>query len=347
MYRPTYTITNSILRDVGSIDAAKAIIDASPLLPAWEKRFQDDALVRAVHHGTHLEGNELNIADTRRLIEGEKIAGRPRDVQEIINYRNVIDYIGKEQLEDSLPKDLDEQLLKSLHKLTAENILEEDKIGVYRGSQVVVRNSYTGDVSFRPPPAVEVPYLTREFLNWLKDELKTHPIIKAGIVHFELVRIHPFVDGNGRVARAFTAAVLYKEHYDTRRFFSLEEHYDRDAASYYKALGSVTDALDLTAWLEYFVEGLAIEFMRVKQKVMKISRDLKFQHVIGGQVYLNNRQIKVIEYIQEHGFMQNSAFQAIFPDISDDTVLRELKDLVKKGIIKKRGRTKASRYILA
>ena len=346
MYRPVYTITNLMLREVGNIDAAKAIIDASPLLPAWEKRFQDDALVRAVHHGTHLEGNELNIAEARRIIEGEQIAGRPRDVQEIINYRNVIDFIGKEQLEDSLPKELDEDLLKSLHRLTAENILEEDKTGVYRGSQVVVRNSYTGEVSFRPPPAVEIPYLTREFLNWLKDELKTHPIIKAGIVHFELVRIHPFVDGNGRVARAFTAALLYKEHYDTRRFFSLEEHYDRDAVSYYKALQSVTDS-DLTPWLEYFVEGLAIEFMRVKQKVMKISRDLKFQHVIGGQVYLGNRQIKVIEYIQEHGFMQNSAFKAIFPDISDDTVLRELKDLVTKGIIKKRGRTKAARYVLA
>ena len=150
-----------MLREVGNIDAAKAIIDASPLLPAWEKRFQDDALVRAVHHGTHLEGNELNIAEARRIIEGEQIAGRPRDVQEIINYRNVIDFIGKEQLEDSLPKELDEDLLKSLHRLTAENILEEDKTGVYRGSQVVVRNSYTGEVSFRPPPAVEVPYLTR------------------------------------------------------------------------------------------------------------------------------------------------------------------------------------------
>jgi len=340
MYRPVYTITNSMLREVGNIDAAKAIIDASPLLPSWEKRFQDDALVRSVHHGTHLEGNELNISEARRVIEGEKIVGRPRDVQEIINYRNVIDYIGQDR------KELDETLLKTLHRLTAENILEETQIGVYRGSQVVVRNLHTGDVSYRPPPAVEVPYLTREFLNWLRDELKTHPIIKAGIVHYELVRIHPFVDGNGRVARAFTAALLYNEHYDTRRFFSLEEHYDRDALSYYKALQSVTER-DLTPWLEYFCEGLAIEFMRIKQKVMKISRDLKFQHVIGGQVYLGNRQIKVIEYIQEHGFMQNSAFKAIFPDISDDTVLRELKDLSKKGIIKKRGRTKAARYVLA
>jgi len=340
VYRPVYTITNSILREVGNIDAAKAIIDASPLLPAGERRFQNDALVRSVHHGTHLEGNELNIAEAKRVIEGEQIVGRPRDVQEIINYRNVIDHIGKTK------HDLDEELLLTLHRLTAENILKEDMIGTYRGSEVVVRNSKTGEVSFRPPPAVEVPYLVRDFLRWLNEDLKTHPIIKAGIAHYELVKIHPFVDGNGRVARAFTAALLYNQHYDTRRFFSLEEHYDRDAASYYGALQAVYKD-DLTPWLKYFCEGLAIEFMRVKQKVMKISRDLKFQHVIGGQVYLNNRQIKIIEYIQEHGFMQNSAFKAVFPDISDDTVLRELKDLVKKGIIKKRGRTKASRYVLA
>ena len=341
MYQPYFTISNKILKNIGLIEAAREVIKNSPLLPLWERKFQENAVIRTVHHGTHIEGNRLNLSEVQRVVEGKEVVGRERDVQEVINYRNVVEYISQE-------REITEKIIKKLHQLTTDKILPALESGKYRTKQVVVRNSLTGEVTFRPPPAVEMPYLIEEFLIWLNGLVskEVHPVLKAGIVQYELVYIHPFLDGNGRVARALAILILYNQDYDIRRFFSLEEHYDQDAESYYRALQSVKNA-NLTPWLEYFSQGLAIELTRIKERVQKISQDLALKEKLGGkQIYLSERQIKIIEFIRRAGFLQNKAFPTIFPMISEDTVLRELKDLMKRGIIKKKGTTKAARYEL-
>lgn len=345
MYSPTFTITNKLLKSVGTIEAAKEVIENAPLVPAWEAKFRSDALVRSAYHGTHLEGNGLNYTEADKVLAGAKIVARERDIQEVLNYRNVLKFI--QEYEE---KEITEDAICTMHKYTVYRILQEDAVGKYRKNQVVVKNSQTGEVTFRPPPPVEVPFLMKRFLDWVNTTTADvlHPVIKSGIVHYELVRIHPFLDGNGRVARATATLVLFLEGYDVKRFFSLEEHYDSEPVHYYEALQSVGKQNgDLTLWIEYFVEGLAIELTRIKEKVKSISTDLKIKKSLGGQqMALSERQIKIIEYIQENGFLQNKAFFELFPMISEDTVLRELKDLTKKGIIKKEGSTKGVRYFL-
>jgi Fic family protein len=173
-----------------------------------------------------------------------------------------------------------------------------------------------------------------------------HPILKAGIAHHEMARIHPFVDGNGRVSRILATLILVLGGYDMRRFFSLEEFYDKDAESYYKALQAAS-AGDLTTWLEYFVFGAAVEFDRVREKILKLSQDVKLKTKLGGrQVFLTERQIKLVEYITDVGYVQNKMFSMLFPDVSDDTVLREVNELIEKGLIRKVGSTKGARYEL-
>jgi Fic family protein len=345
MFTPQYTITNKILKYMGIIEAAKEIIENAPLVPAWEARFREDALVRTVHHGTHIEGNELSLSEAERLLAGAKIVGRERDIQEVLNYRNVLKFI-----EGYDKADVSEETLKHIHELTVYRILPEDAVGAYRKTQVVVKNSQTGEVTFRPPPSIEVPFLLSSFLQWLSDTTSddVHTVLKAGIAHYEVVRIHPFLDGNGRVARAIATLVLTKAGYDIKRFFSLEEYYDREPVSYYEALQQVGKMSgNVTPWLEYFTEGLAIELTRIKDKVKSLSTDLKLKKSLGGQpLSLTERQIKIVEFVQENGFLQNKAFFELFPMISEDTVLRELKDLIKKGIVKKEGTTKGVRYVL-
>jgi Fic family protein len=139
------------------------------------------------------------------------------------------------------------------------------------------------------------------------------------------------------------------EGYDAKRFFSLEEYFDKNAAEYYFALQSVGEGnlFDLTAWLEYFTEGLAIELDKVKQQVLKLSRDLQLKQKIGQQVALSERQIKILENIQHRGGRIVSAeLEKIFPMISVDTILRDLKDLLDKKLVIKRGRTKGASYEL-
>jgi len=346
MFLPSYNITNKILTNIAKIEAAEEVIKNAPLLPLWEKQFRQDAIVRAVYHGTHLEGNLLKKDEAKDVLLGKEVIGRPRDIQEVINYRKVIEFID-EEAKKKIEK-ITEQLIKKLHRIITDKILPPAEQGEYRKKQVVIRNSQTGEVTFRPPPPIEVPFLMREFVYWLNtwDFEKIHPVLKAGIAHHELVRIHPFLDGNGRVARILATLILFLGGYDIRRFFSLEEYYDKDAISYYENLQKAT-AGDLTSWLEYFTLGAAIEFEKVKEKILKLSKDVKLKEKIGGQqVFLTDRQIKIIEYIQEVGYLQNQSFKILFPDISEDSVLRDLKELMNKGLIKKIGSTKKARYIM-
>lgn len=344
MYTPSFSITNKLLKTIGTIEAAKEVIENAPLVPAWEAKFREEAMVRTVHHGTHIEGNELNFTEAEKVLAGAKIVGRDRDIQEVLNYRNVLKFI-----EGYDNRDITEDAIKHIHELTVHRLLPEETIGDYRKAQVVVKNSQTGEITFRPPPAIEVPFLMNSFLEWMNNTVNdSHPILRAGMTHYEIVRIHPFLDGNGRVARAAATLVLFKNGYDIKRFFSLEEYYDREPIHYYEALQSV-GKLDgnLTSWLEYFTEGLAIELTRIKEKVKSLSTDLKLKKSLGGQqLALTERQIKIVEYIQENGFLQNKAYFELFPMISEDTVLRELKDLLQKGIVKKEGTTKGARYVL-
>lgn len=348
MYSPKFSITNKILKNIGIIEASREVILNSPLVPAYEKKFREEAIVRTVHHGTHIEGNELNITEASQVLKGETIVGRDRDIQEVINYRNVINFLDFVATREVSKGKITEAVVKKIHALTEDKLLAPELCGEYRKTQVVVKNSLTGEITFRPPPAIEVPYQMADFLEWVnslkKDDL--HPVLKAGITHYELVRIHPFVDGNGRMARATATLVLFLDDYDIKKFFSLEEYYDKDASRYYEALKSASSG-ELSNWEEYFTEGLAIELTRIKEKVLRLSSDVHLKEKLGGkQVFLTERQIAIMEYIQRVGYLNNEGFLDLFPKISEDTVLRDLHDLMKKGIIKKEGRTKAARYIL-
>lgn len=347
MFVPSYTITNNILKNISKIEAAEEVIKHAPLLPLWEKQFKEDAIIRSAYHGTHIEGNMLQKDDAKNVLLGKEVLGRPRDIQEIINYRLVIECID-EEAKRKIEK-ITETLIKKLHRIIVDKILTPDQAGEYRAKQVVIKNSQTGEITFRPPSPVEVPFLMREYLYWVNkdDKDQIHPILKAGIAHHELVRIHPFIDGNGRIARVLATLIFLLGGYDIRRFFSLEEYYDKDAVSYYHSLQKASSG-DLNAWLEYFTFGAAIEFEKVKEKILKLSKDVKLKERFGGQqIFLTERQIKIMEYMQEVGYLQNQSFSTIFPEVSEDTVLRDVQDMIKKSIIKKIGSTKAARYVLS
>jgi len=348
MYTPKYSITNKILRNIGIVEACREVVDNAPLVPAYEKRFREEAIVRTVHYGTHIEGNELNLTEAEQVIKGNHVEARDRDIQEVLNYRNVLFYLDNIDRGEETGGKITEEVIKKIHSLTVEKIMPSEQSGTYRKTQVVVKNSLTGEITFRPPAAIEVPYLMADFVEWInknKSE-ELHPVLKAGVTHYELVRIHPFLDGNGRMARSVATLILFLDKYDIKKFFSLEEYFDRDAAHYYESLRSAAEG-ELTGWLEYFTQGLAIELTRIKEKVQRLSTDLHLKEKLGGkQVFLSERQIAIMEYIQRVGYLSNQGFIDLFPKISEDTILRDLHDLMQKGIIKKEGRTKASRYLL-
>ena len=368
MYEPRFTITGKILKNIGVVEAAREVIVHAPLVPAYEKKFRDEALARQVHYGTHLEGNDLIFPEAIKVVaevearnvtlanEVENIVGAEKDIQEVVNYRRVMDYL--EQLvaqQASTAFSYTEPMLQTVHRLTVDKLVTPERSGRYRKEQVSVRNTQTGEVFFRPPPSIEVPFLVRDVFDWLNSQggREVHPVLRAGVVHYDLAGIHPFTEGNGRTARAFATLILLAEGYDIKRLFALEEHFDRRAVDYYGAIADVSNQSvhlserDLTGWLEFFTEVLAVELTRVKEKVRSLSVDARLSGRLGGrQVSLSERQLKLVEYLQERKEMSMQEAKKLLPMVSEDTILRDLKDLMGKGIIKKEGVTKAASYVI-
>lgn len=363
MFQPQYKISNNLLKYIGRIEACKEVITNAPLVPAWEARFREEARVRTVHFGTRVEGNELTKEQAAALMyasgtgnpseiaEEVGVIARPRDIQEVVNYRNTMNWIDEWGNYSTRTVEYTEHILKTLHTLTVRNILDPEQVGHYRSAQVVIRSATDGSVVFRPPMFLQIPSLISDLMHWLNSPANKdlHPVIRAGIAHYELVRIHPFIEGNGRTARAFSLLILYAEGYDVKKLFSIEEYFDRDIDGYYRAIQSAqqSQTLDMTYWLEYFCFGLAVELDRVKQQVQKLSQDAKLKDRLGGiQIALSERQIAILDLLQQKKSATTSDVQKILPLISADTILRDLKDMMNKGLLKKEGITKGVVYYL-
>ncbi len=361
MYLPKYTITTSILKNVGLVEAAKEVIENAPLVPGWEAKFRDEARLKAAHYGTALEGNDLTLSEAKIIMDqgvdtpkeaaDAGVVARERDVQEVINYRRVLEFLDglkekKEELKYS------KELLWEIHKLVTEKIITAEQSGKYRETQVVLKNSVTGEIGFRPPMALDVPFLVDDFLRWLNGDFgkREHPIIRAGVTHYVLAAVHPFVEGNGRTARALATLVLFMEGYDIKRFFALEEYFDKHAEDYFGSLMTVSnqadklESRDLTPWLEVFTQALAVELSRIKERVRQLSVDLRIKQRQGKQVSLGERQMKLVEYLSANGEMTMKEAKGVLPMVSEDTILREVKDLMEKEVVVKRGSTKAAKY---
>src|SRR3989344_7720394 len=131
MYQPTFTITNKILKNIGILEAAREVIIHAPLVPAWEEKFREEAIIRTVHHGTHIEGNELNYTEAAKVVAGQEVVGHDRDIQEVLNYRRVLSFMEKfheagsknatlESVEDEQEQSL---ITQTNGKITEETIL--------------------------------------------------------------------------------------------------------------------------------------------------------------------------------------------------------------------------------
>ncbi len=234
-WSPRFTLTPAIARGLMQIEAARALVEHTPLPPAAEAELRAHARVRAVHYSTFIEGNRLTMSQAKAAIADAnlQIAGRERDVSEVRNYWNALlrveDWAQKK-------KPLTEELIKRLHALV--EVGPRAKPTPYREGQNAIKNSSTGALIYLPPEAEDVPSLMASLVAWAAEAERSGlpaPLI-AGLVHYQFVTIHPYYDGNGRTARLLATFILHKGGYGLNGFFSLEEHHARDLPGYYQAL---------------------------------------------------------------------------------------------------------------
>lgn len=345
MLAPNFTYTNKIVNNLIEIASAREVVLNAYLVPKWEVSLRRDALIKAAHASTAIEGNPLTLEEVSQLASGRAVTATRKVQQEVINYLKVLENIDK-YLEDGK---ITEKTILALHKDIAHGTLEYPEFeGKYRDLQVYVGNSLTGKVAFMPPEPRDVPELMTRFMEWLNSESSSqlNPVIAAGITHYEFVRIHPFIDGNGRTARALATLLLYIREFDIKRFFALDDYYDSDRPAYYRALKSVDqETLDITEWLEYFSDGVLISISKIKEKVLRLSIE-KNKQESRGQIPLTQRQMRIIEHIQAAGKITSGDVAKMFT-ISRQAALKEISKLVKLGIIKLEGRGRGAYYVIA
>ena len=346
-FEPKYTITDKILNNLTSIASAREIIEQSPFVPKWEAKLRRQALLHNTHSSTAIEGNKLTLEQVEALSQGQETAGTPKDKQEVLNY---LEALGKiPTLAKEGPIDL--ECLLEVHKILTRKVLDNPSdCGVFRNRQVYVSKQvfdatgFREEVVYMPPDTAQVPELVAEFLEWLKAGKGVNPVLLAGIAHYEIARIHPFIDGNGRTARLLAALVMYLSGFDHRRIFALDDPYDRDRPAYYAALGAVDkDTRDLTGWLEYFTDGVAYSVNEVKAAVLRSG--IKVKKGSAPQVALTSRQMQIVELINARGTIRNRDLQALF-NISAQAVHKELSKLVELMIIKAQGQGRSLHYVL-
>jgi Fic family protein len=183
----------------------------------------------------------------------------------------------------------------------------------------------------------------QELVDWLRSEATIHPVLVAGIAQFQLVHIHPFVDGNGRTSRLLSTLALYSSGYDFKRLFTLSEFYDRDRAQFYHAIQSAREQdLDLTGWLEFFIDGLATQLSEVKAEGERIIR----RDVLVQTHHLNSRQAQALDRLLGTGSLDIRAFEELCPGVSRRTLQRDLSALESKGLVVHEGETNNLLYKL-
>lgn len=344
-FTPNFKYTTKIVNNLTEIAAAREIILNAAILPRGEIKLRKEAILKMAHHSTSIEGNPLSLEEVSALIRGENVAAREVDKREVLNYVKVLEYI--DELGEMWQDKITEDTVLEIHRLNTQGVLPEEQSGVYRKVRVVVANNTTGEIIFRPPAVDEVPGLMEKFVVWLNspESKEMHPILAAGIAHYEFVRIHPFVDGNGRAARALATLILYLRGFDTKRFFALDDYYNENRPRYYAALRTVDRrTIDTTGWMEYFTEGVAVSMEKVKSAILEFSLDRRMKNM-KGQVYLSERQMKVLRYLQTRPRIANKELREIL-GLSDEGVRKELRVLLENRLIERKGAGRSTHYVL-
>jgi Fic family protein len=347
--RYTPEATDALVR----VAAARARIDDSEIRPAVEDELRVSALAETVHYSTLIEGNELPIIEAERAARGALDPDTKAKI-ELVNYVEALRYL--DELAGRGGIEITPETILALHKRTTEGLGSEESAyfkphheGAWRDGIAQVVDRATGTVMHEGPPPDEVPDRMAGLCTWIAERedrpVAFPPPVIAGVAHYALTDIHPFADGNGRVARLLSAAILMRLGFISRRLFSFERHYAENRDAYYAALRSVrAETFNMNTWLEYFLGGLADEYERVAKRVADLQ-----------SVGLDSNARIELNASQERGLLQLNLNSLVefrradyerMAEVGRSTASRDLRNLEEKRLIVRRGKGAAARYRL-
>jgi len=347
MFKPKFRLTNALFTNLTRIERLYGQLEGEKVIPSLALALKQKNLILATHFSTSIEGNPLNEMEVTNIVLGDKIPKTKPEI-EVRNYFDVLTSLENIAREN---REITEELFLKLHGKLMANIQTKSP-GCFRDGRVIVGH-YSNDqdrvsieVKHDPPAhtAKEIIRLVEETLSWLAEDRQTHPILKAGAFHHQLAYIHPFYDGNGRMARLLTVLFLIINGYDVSRYFVLDDYYDVDRLLYSDKLHTA-DLGEKTEWLEYFTEGLIYSLQSALGNIRDLKRK-KLDEIEGEKrVMVTKREEDVLRIIMDKGKIKTSDI-VDYLRVTRQQAHALLDSLVKKNLLTRVGKTKSSYYEL-
>ena len=295
------TLTNEILRRILLIDENRINLNAVELPPIMTNRLRKNSKKKSSYASNKIEGNPLTEKQAEEAIEKDEHKHFLKPEQEIRNYFLALNLL-EEKLKQKEP--FSKKMILEVQALVEKGASKE-KIGLRGpmppGVLFAVYDSMTGKADYIPPEYSEIPELLDELVNYV-NTTEDHPLIIAAIVHYQLVTIHPFEDGNGRTARLMSGYILDYYGYGFNGIGSLEEYFAYDSNEYYQSLQMGLPPLYYSGrenpphpeiWINYFLRMIEL----YSKKVYELSIDLQEDNLGGSYSYLGLKEKELLEYL--------------------------------------------------
>ena len=313
-YKPPFTITNKMLSYVSSISEKIGQITTNSSLEA-KPHLRRNSRIKSIHSSLKIEANSLSLGQVRDVINGKTVLGQQKEIQEVKNA-----YDAYEHLSEIDPYDI--WYLKRFHGIMTKYLVEES--GKFRSGEEGVFN---GDrCIFMAPPARLVPQLMDDLFTWMKEaQDDVHPLILSSVFHYEFVFIHPFSDGNGRMARLWHTAILSKWK-PVFEYIPIESQIEKFQDEYYEAIAQCHAAGESTVFIEFMLlqidkilDDISVQISDKNEYLPETVK--KLIEVMEYDVpYTSNALMEKLELKAREGFRRNYLRPAIEMDLIRMTI---------------------------
>lgn len=359
MFSPKYSITHKILDSIVKIELDLFYLKSVEVPIEWVNRLKVEAMIRKVLGGASLCDVRMSLDLVSKIVMDEPdrdektvsiadrlgISIKERDLQLVLNLINtnkLVDQIAYISSKFAHERVLMKEMLQ-VNRLVSERMVPTEMTGVFRSGDL------QSEKNGLHPLVNEVTYQMEDFMSWFESSssMQVHPIVKFSVSMVELLRISPFEYYNTMTALFFSLAFLGSASYGLI-YASVEEEIARNQDKLHEVLvGYEKSGWDCTLAVEYFIGILQASVSKAKVRVANIEGiSVKYRSGGGRAVALSERQLAIMEEITVRNEMTIKQIREVTPLVSDDTILRDLKDLVNKKMIRKRGKTKGAVYVL-
>lgn len=320
---PKYTLTPAISQYLQTFEAAKAVIDSITIPPEIETNIKRKSFLKSSLFSARIEGNPLTFDELTATPSQDQ---KKREVYNILKALQTVHERGS--------RDITTSFLQQLHERVMDGLIKKSSFGIYRREVSAIFNT-AGIAIYMPPPPRQIPGLVERLLKFINSTKEPFIPIRAVLAHYTFEKIHPFLDGNGRVGRLLLQAVLEKLGYGMKGLLTFEEYLDNHRTDYYISLDEREK--DVTDYVEFMLEGLASNAEKVKEIVLTKQK-------IEVADYLLPRRSEIYHIIKDHELVRFDTIRRRFMAINERTLRYDLKKLADAGLIRKRGTTKGVYY---